>query len=148
MKHCARNSILLLSILTVVMLFACTTTPVTVTQSTTPVHDKKIVMNYGPVQGSHRAWSVFGLWMVGRPDIDKAIQDALKQKGGDALINVYCYEKTAWFFFVSMHKVIVEGEAVSFAKETPDTEKDKKPVKGARKNVVEKKDDKKVQEAK
>ena len=105
---------------------SCITTPVTVTSSTTPMHDKKISSNYGRVQGSDRAWSVFGLWMVGRPDIDIAIQDALKKKGGDALINVTCYETAAWFFFVSSHTVVVEGEAVALVKEAAESEKDKK----------------------
>jgi hypothetical protein len=128
----AGHSVLLL-MLVVILQTACITTPIGITSSSTPLHDKKTVMNYGPVQGSHRVWSVFGLWMVGRPDIDKAIQDALKQKGGDALINVTCYEKSSWFFFVSSHTVIVEGEAVSFEKENPDGDKMKKPVKGPKK---------------
>jgi len=105
---------------------SCITTPVTVTSSTTPLHDKKIFANYGRVQGSHRAWSVFGLWMIGRPDIDLAIQDALKKNGGDALINVTCYETAAWFFVVSSHTVVVEGEAVAFVKEDPAGEGKKK----------------------
>lgn len=120
--------------------WACLTSPVTLTSSTTPVHDKKIIMNYGPVQGSHRVWSVFGLWMVGRPDIDKAIQDALKIKGGDALINVSCYQKTSWFFFVSMHKVVVEGEAVSFDKGATDREKGKQVKKSPKIGLTEKND--------
>jgi hypothetical protein len=128
--HRKRTRVLFLFLLAAVLLQnACITSPVALTSSTTPVHDKKIIMNYGPVQGSHRVWSVFGLWMVGRPDIDLAIQDALKQKGGDALINVSCYEKTAWFFFVSMHKVVVEGEAVSFDKGGPDKDKGKQSIK-------------------
>ncbi|MBP7734784.1 MAG: hypothetical protein KA369_02300 [Spirochaetes bacterium] len=121
------------------MQWACITSPVTLTSSSTPVHDKKINMNYGPVQGSHRVWSVFGLWMVGRPDIDLAIQDALKQKGGDALINVSCYQKTSWFFFVSMHKVVVEGEAVSFDKGAPDKDKGRQSIKAKKVNVTEEK---------
>jgi hypothetical protein len=112
------------------------------------VHDKKVTVNYGPVQGSHRAWSVFGLWMIGRPDIDKAIQNALQQKGGDALINVTCYEKTAWFLFVSMHTVVVEGEAVSFNKENPETDYKKQINKGAKKNITDKTYDKKEKETK
>ncbi len=108
---------------------ACITSPVAVTSSTTPVHDKKIIMNYGPVQGSHRVWSVFGLWMVGRPDIDLAIKDALKKKGGDALINVSCYQKTGWYFFVSETRVVVEGEAVSFEPVSPEKDKGKQPIK-------------------
>ena len=133
-----RNSALLFCMMTVLFLSACITTPVSVTSSTTPVHDKKVTVNYGPVQGSHRAWSVLGLWMIGRPDIDKAIQNALQQKGGDALINVTCYEKTAWFLFVSMHTVVVEGEAVSFAKENPETDSKKQIMKGAKKNSTDK----------
>jgi hypothetical protein len=112
---------------------ACITSPVTVTSSTTPIHDKKITSNYGRVQGSHRAWSVFGLWMIGRPDIDIAIQDALMKNGGDALINVTCYETTAWFFFVSSHTVVVEGEAVTLMKETPTEERIRKNEKPDRK---------------
>ncbi len=69
-------------VLVAVVQISCMTTPVTVTSSTTPMHDKKIISNNGKVQGSHRAWSVFGLWMVGRPDIDLAIQEALKKNGG------------------------------------------------------------------
>lgn len=113
----------------ILLQYGCITSPVAVTSSTTPVHDKKIIMNYGPVQGTHRVWSVFGLWMIGRPDIDLAIQDALKKKGGDALINVSCYEKTSWFFFVSENKVVVEGEAVSFDAGGPDKIKSKQTIK-------------------
>jgi hypothetical protein len=94
----------------------CKTTPITATASTTPLHDKTIEVNHGKVRGSHRAWSVFGLWMVGRPDTDKAIQKALEIHGADALINVTCYERMAWYFFVSSHDVVVEGEAVVFRK--------------------------------
>jgi hypothetical protein len=143
MIRCIRNSALLFYITMVLLLSACITTPVSVTSSTTPVHDKKVAVNYGPVQGSHRAWSVFGLWMIGRPDIDKAIQNAIQQKGGDALINVTCYEKTAWFFFVSMHTVVVEGEAVSFNKESPEIDSKKQLNKGVKKIITDKKDDKK-----
>jgi hypothetical protein len=132
----------------VLLLTACITTPVSVTSSTTPVHDKKVAVNYGPVQGSHRAWSVFGLWMIGRPDIEKAIQNAIQQKGGDALINVTCYEKTAWFFVVSMHTVVVEGEAVSFNKENTEIDSKKQFNKGVKKIITDKKDDKKGKETK
>ncbi len=97
----------------------CKTTPITATASTTPLHDKTIEVNHGRVRGSHRAWSVFGLWMVGRPDTDKAIQKALEAHGADALINVTCYERVAWYFFVSSHDVVVEGEAVVFRKGEP-----------------------------
>ena len=124
-----KQSTILVSItLVAVLVTSCITTPVTVTSSTTPMQDKKITMNYGPVQGMNRTWSLFGLWMIGRPDIDKAIQDALKKKGGDTLINVTCYEKTAWYFLFSFHWVVVEGEAISFEKKEQVTGKGKKTV--------------------
>jgi hypothetical protein len=148
MRLWARNIPLFPLMLMVVLQSACITTPVAITSSTTPVHDKKIIMNYGPVQGSHRVFSAFGLWMVGRPDIDLAIEDALKKKGGDALINVTCYEKTSWFFFVSMHKVVVEGDAVSFEKIIPKSDKDKQQIKGTKKNDIEKNDKSSAQDAK
>lgn len=113
MMNSARGVVLAI-IFSGLFMSSCITTPMTVTSSTSPLNDRKSWINHGPVQGSHRAWSVFGLWMVGRPDIDLAIQDALKKKGGNALINVTCYEKTAWFFFVSSHTVVIEGEAVSW----------------------------------
>jgi hypothetical protein len=119
-------TILVPIMLAAALLTSCITTPVTVTSSTTPMQDKKITMNYGPVQGTNRTWSLFGLWMIGRPDIDKAIQDALKKKGGEALINVTCYEKTAWYFFFSLHYVVIEGEAVSYETMEQATGKGKK----------------------
>lgn len=119
-------TILICVTLAAALLTSCITTPVAVTSSTTPMQDKKITMNYGPVKGTNRTWSLFGLWMIGRPDIDKAIQAALKQKGGDALINVTCYEKTAWYFFFAFHYVVVEGEAVSYEKKETPAEKGKK----------------------
>ena len=115
-KSIAAGTVLLVGIL---VLAGCKTTPVTVTASTTPLHDKTIAVNHGAVKGSHRAWSVFGLWMIGRPDTDKAIRKALEVHGADALINVTCYERVAWYFFVSSHDVVVEGEAVVFGTNPP-----------------------------
>ena len=121
--------------LSTALLTSCITTPVAVTSSTTPLQDKKIAMNYGPVKGTDRTWSLFGLWMIGRPDIDRAIKDALKQKGGDALINLTCYEKTAWYFFFAFHYVVVEGEAISFERKEAPAEKGKKGDRAGVKNT-------------
>ena len=97
-------TILISIALVAAFLSSCITTPVTVTSSTTLMQDKKITMNYGPVQGTNRTWSLFGLWMIGRPDIDKAIQDALKKKGGDALINrdMLRKDRLVLFLFLSL----------------------------------------------
>lgn len=142
------KGILLLYIIVALLQTACITSPVAITSSTTPLHDKKIIMNYGPVQGFHRAWSVFGLWMVGRPDIDMAIADALKKKGGDALINVSCYQKKGYYFFVTETRVVVEGEAVSFDKGSTESMKSKQPVKQKTKTTADVKNETPEKESK
>ncbi|TAL30183.1 MAG: hypothetical protein EPN93_20380 [Spirochaetes bacterium] len=103
-------------------LTACSTTPVCMTASTTPLTGKVISENLGMTEGTDGAWTV--LWvMPGEPDLDIAIREALKRKGGDALINVRCYETswTAILFGVSTVRVV--GEAVKLA---PAGEKDEK----------------------
>lgn len=105
------------AVLVCVMGTSCITVPVTMTPSNTPLFDRTVSENHGLVRGTHTTGSILGLWMIKRPDIDKAITRALEQKGGDALINVRCYEQVSWFVFFSLHKVIVEGEAVTFKKD-------------------------------
>ena len=125
-----QRNLFIIAILFISVVFSsCITVPITVTSSTTPLHDKKIGENLGKTKGSDLTGSVFCLWMVRRPDIDKAIERALKKKGGDALINVTCYEESMYFILFSLTKVIVEGEAVKFAKET-----DKSEEKNGKKN--------------
>jgi hypothetical protein len=99
--------------ITAVLSFSCITTPISMTQSSTYIGDRIVAQNLGKTQGYHMVWSLFGLFMFGRPDIDMAIASALQKKGGDTIINVKCYEETDWFFFFSLNKVIVEGEAVT-----------------------------------
>jgi hypothetical protein len=101
----------------IAFMLACATTPVSITSSNTPLNDKKIAENLGKVEGeSDYCFSVLGMWMIGKPDIQGAIFDALNKKKADALINIKCYEDWRYFFFVSITKVIVEGEAVKFQK--------------------------------
>jgi hypothetical protein len=66
------------------LLSACSTTPVCIAPSTTPL-EKKSVTEYDRVEGSNSAYSILGLWMIGRPDIDAAIADALTGTEGTAL---------------------------------------------------------------
>ena len=71
----------------------------------------------GKVEGeSNWAFSVFGLWMIGRPDIQTAIDKALAKKNADALINIKCYETYKYFLFGSITTVTVEGDAIKLYK--------------------------------
>ena len=94
----------------------CITTPVCVTSSTSPIPDAVVIEDLGPAEGKSGTWSVLELWMVGRPDLNEAIADALRKKGGDALINVRCYETTRHFLLFSITTVYVSGDAVKFKK--------------------------------
>lgn len=91
---------------------SCITSPVCVTASTTPVYGKMNVEKLGKTSGSSRTWSILGLWMVGRPDIGMAIDEALRAKNATALTDVRCYETWCWFLIFSTTTVYVEGEAV------------------------------------
>jgi hypothetical protein len=91
---------------------ACITTPVCMSPSTVPIQSKASVQGLGRVSGSDTAWSILGLWMWGRPDIDAAVREAMGAKGGDALVNISCYETWRYFLLFSTTTVRIEGEAV------------------------------------
>ncbi len=94
------------------MATSCITAPVCVTASTTPVYGKMQVEKLGKTSGSSSAWSILGLWMIGRPDIGMAIDEAMRAKNATALTDVRCYETWRWFILFSTTTVYVEGEAV------------------------------------
>jgi len=71
----------------------------------------------GKVKGkSGMTWSILGLWMIGRPDIQSAIDKALQKNEADALINIKCYEDDYYLILFGLTRVSVEGEAVKFEK--------------------------------
>ncbi len=125
-----KKGMVLISLCAAGLIFAsCSTTPICVTSSVTPLSGKEVAENLGRTEGSDTAGSVLGLFMIGRPDLDLAIKDALKEKNGDTLINVRCYERWIYFVIGSVTTVKVEGEAIKFASaetEAKDKKKDKK----------------------
>lgn len=115
MKNLIKTMCLCLAAVALTVQISCITTPVGITSSVSPVHDKKIEKNLGKTQGSDSAFSVLNLWMIGRPDINDAIKEAVQKKGGDTLINVRTYEKFTSYLLFSTTTVIVEGEAVKLS---------------------------------
>jgi len=93
-------------------------TPMGMTASTTPLQGKEMEM-LGKAEGSDTAWSVLGVFSVGRVDIDKAIERAVAQKGGHALINVRWYETTYYFILCSVNQLTVTGDVVKFVEPKP-----------------------------
>ena len=69
-------------IISVISLNSCITTPVCLTASNTPLNNREIEANLGPVNGSSgiNCFSILGLWMIGRPDIESAVHGRWKGK--------------------------------------------------------------------
>lgn len=111
------KKIISLFVIPFALLFGSCVTPIGMTSSSTPIHGKKIVKNLGRAEGNSGTFSVLSLFSIGRPDIDKAIEEAVKSKGGDGLINVRMYEKTYFFLVVTYTEVIVSGDVVKFEEE-------------------------------
>ncbi len=124
-----KKTVLFTIMLGAVLFFNACTSPICITSSITPMQGKVITENLGKTNGTDSAFSFLGLYMIGRPDLDRAIDKALEQKGGDTLINVRCYETVSYFVLFSITTVKVEGEAVKFtvdAVESTDKKNDAK----------------------
>jgi hypothetical protein len=109
----------------IMLLSACSTTPIAIAPSNTPLQGVQVSENLGKTEGKDTAYSILGIFMIGRPDIETALSNAIKAKNGDALINVRCYESFSYFLFFSANTVRVEGEAVKFAPIAPEPQKGK-----------------------
>jgi len=95
------------------------------TSATTPVQGRQYEV-LGKSEGcAAGAWAILGLWAIGRPDIDRAIEKAAQSKKGDALINVRWYTRTWYFFLFSVDQVIVKGDVIRFSDNDVDTGKGK-----------------------
>jgi hypothetical protein len=115
------------STLAAILIFgSCSTTPISYTASVTPMEGKRIVENLGKTEGKDSAYSILGVYMIGRPDLDLALKSAIEKKGGDTLINVSCYEIYSWFILFSKTTVSVEGEAVKFIPDNVNTKGQRK----------------------
>jgi hypothetical protein len=115
MRICSLMVLALLLALTV----SCSTTPVCISPSNTPIPGNAVVQNLGKTAGSDTTWSFLGLWMWGRPDIDAAMREAISAKGGNALVGVQCYKIFRWFVLFSTTTVRIEGEAVRMSQPAP-----------------------------
>ncbi len=104
-----------IAIMFIIILTGCVTTPVCITSSNTPMVGKTVKENLGTTRGSDSAISILGLWMLGRPDTGAAIDEAIKEKNADAIINLQCYQKRSYYVLFSLTTVIVEGDAVKTA---------------------------------
>lgn len=121
--HLQKTALLIL-IAACMSLSACVTTPMGITSSATPLQGKVIAENLGHSEGRDSTVAILGLWTIGSPDIDSAIQSAVTAKAGDTLINVRYYKRTSYFILFSITRFTVEGDVIKF--KTDDQTKKKK----------------------
>ena len=100
---------------TALVSMSCSTLPLCSTSSVIPMEGKTVTENLGKTKGSSMAVSVLGLFMVGYPDMQKAIDEAISLKGGDTLINVRCYEDYRYYFLFATTEFIIYGDAVKIS---------------------------------
>ncbi len=94
------------------LMFGCAHIPAGLTPSTTPVNPDNITV-LGHATGEVSYFSLLGIIPFGKPDYDKAIQNALsKFEGGKAMINV---RSTFTYTFVVVgfiNKLKVQGDVI------------------------------------
>ena len=112
--HSKKYSTAAIALIGTLLFTACASTPVPKLQSTVPIAEGTKYENLGRSSGSSSTWSFLGLWMRGRPDVDRAFAEAIDKKKGDAMIDVTCRERTLWFILFSVTTVKVQGEVVKF----------------------------------
>ena len=106
-----------LLILSVLIVSGCTSMNRTV-ESTVPLEGKTVAENYGPVKGSDHTFML--LWyMIGRPEPEDAVAEALEEKGGDALLNARIQQVNFPFIVFTLVRVTAEGEAVKLVEAAP-----------------------------
>jgi len=98
-------------LLSLILMISSCTTYFSNFEELMPTEGKKIVP-LGTTSGSDSAYSVLGLWMIGRPDTYKALQKALKKKNADTIVHGIGYTTNYWFLLFSVKTVTVEGDAV------------------------------------
>lgn len=93
---------------------ACTT-PGAVAPSTMPVTGKYVEL--GPYEQVESCGYIFFIVPIGSPDhISNMIDDLVKSRGGDALIDVTSSSSTAWYLLGGSNCVQLRGKVVKLSK--------------------------------
>lgn len=86
-------------------------------ESNIPLNGKKIAGNLGETYGSDTTFTICPIvffYTFGFPQPEKAIEEAISRKNGDALVNVEMTQKSFYFFLFELDTFKVKGEAVKF----------------------------------
>jgi hypothetical protein len=73
----------------------------------------------GKSTGSASHIALLGFIPLGKADIEAAIQEAIKKKDGDALINVRYWQRSIWLCIATKITFEVEGDVIKYKTRTP-----------------------------
>ncbi len=101
----------------VIFLQSCASSTAGLAVSSIPLENREYEV-LGPAE-SNRGWLTFDIGILGfpleTPPIDKAMEDLLKDKGGDALINIR-YHTEKWVFpFITYNRFFIKADVVKTA---------------------------------
>jgi hypothetical protein len=97
------------------LLSAACTMPGAIAPSTMPVTGKYVEL--GPYEEVESCGYVFFIVPIGSPDhIADMIDDLVKSRGGDALIDVTSGSSTSWYLLGGSNCVQLRGKVVKFSK--------------------------------
>lgn len=117
-----KNTISIYGILLIsLFLFSCVS-PRGMAVSNIPVESDKIDQNLGRAEGEDKSYKIFMI-PLGKPDISKALEKAINEKKGDAMINIQLYEREMNFIIFGCNAAIVTGDVVKLKKADPEPNK-------------------------
>jgi len=112
--------VLLITLITL-FIFNCAT-PMGMSVSSIPLKNKFITKNLGKATASNTSLSYIGIpvllgFPVITPSIQTAIDEAVKEKSGDALVNIRWYQTNTNLLFLTLSTVTVMGDVVKLEDE-------------------------------
>jgi len=76
--------------------------------------DTQLYQVLGKSSGEASHFTLFNIIPFGKADIEQAVQEAIRKKGGDNLINVRYWQKTTWVFIGYLTTFHVEGDVIKY----------------------------------
>lgn len=110
----SRRILLILLPAALLVLASCATASAGLVTSNIPLEGRKYTV-LGTAETVYK-WYTFDIGFFGfpleDPPIDKAVQRLLREKGGDALINIRYFTDRSIFLFVTQHRFYIKAEVV------------------------------------
>jgi hypothetical protein len=103
----------ILTVLSLLLVSCVYFSPLQIEESTTPITDNKAYTIIGPTEGkSCNIWFLGLIPIQAANRVSLAIEDALQQVKGDALINVTVDTEFGWYILITEQCTYVKGVAI------------------------------------